>query len=483
MLNQKGLQWDLKGKHAHAFPLTLEAPLMRLSVASLRRVVKGDLTIQFVPQALTSYGGLELLQRYLRQIDVCTRLRQAFAGLRSDYGSARLALVVMALFYVGARRLEHLRYLGSDPLVTRFCGLARLPTRRTVANWLRQFTQETLAPLVALNRDLVTEALARLKLARLTIDVDGSVIRTGSTVRWAFRGFNPHHRKDPSYYPLFAHVAQTGHILQVKNRPGNVHDSKQAVPFLREIIDDLRGRFGRRVALEFRMDAAFFQQGIFRLLTARECFYAIKVGYWSWLPLKQVAAACRRWAPVAPGVGGHETELVIPQWNDLRLRVVLYRKHVGHETRKNFQLDLFTPDDGHYEYSAVATNLPLGLPALWAFACGRGAQEKTFAELKGEFALDVVPTKHYAANSAWQQLSILAHNLIRSFQLETLATPKARSRKRTYGYLFRSMRTLRFLLIARAGRFTRIDGRQVLRLTRNPATERLYDQIAHRLAA
>ena len=39
-------------------------------------------------------------------------------------------------------------------------------------------------------------------------------------------------------------------------------------------------------------------------------------------------------------------------------------------------------------------------PALWAFACGRGAQEKTFAELKGEFALDVVPTKHYAANSA-----------------------------------------------------------------------------------
>src|SRR3989304_1135568 len=124
MLNQKGLQWDLKGKHAHAFPLTLEAPLMRLSVASLRRVVKGDLTIQFVPQALTSYGGLELLQRYVRQIDVVARLRQAFAGLRSDYGSARLALVVMALFYVGARRLEHLRYLGRHPLVARLRGPA-----------------------------------------------------------------------------------------------------------------------------------------------------------------------------------------------------------------------------------------------------------------------------------------------------------------------------------------------------------------------
>ena len=202
------------------------------------------------------------------------------------------------------------------------------------------------------------------------------------------------------------------------------------------------------------MDAAFFQRGILHLLTARDCGYAIKVGYWSWLPLKTIAGACRRWQPVAPGVTGHETELIIPQWNNLRLRVVPYRKHVHHETRRNFQLDLFTPDDGHYEYSAVATNLPLGLSALWAFACGRGAQEKTFAELKGEFALDVVPTKHYAANSAWQQLSILAHNLIRSFQLETLAEPKPRSRKRTYAYLFRNMRTIRFLLIARAGRLS-----------------------------
>jgi hypothetical protein len=34
-------------------------------------------------------------------------------------------LVLITLFYVGARRLEHLRYLASDPLVTRFCGLAR----------------------------------------------------------------------------------------------------------------------------------------------------------------------------------------------------------------------------------------------------------------------------------------------------------------------------------------------------------------------
>jgi hypothetical protein len=77
----------------------------------------------------------------------------------------------------------------------------------------------------------------------------------------------------------------------------------------------------------------------------------------------------------------------------------------------------------------------------------------------------VVPTNHYGANSAWLQLSILAHNLMRSFQLHaTLASPKPRSRKRTYSYRIASIKTLRFLLINRAARLARISGRKVLRL-------------------
>ena len=128
---------------------------MRLSVATLRRMVKGDLRIEFVRQELSSYSGLELLRRYLRQQRIVPRVRSACSTVGGDYGGARLVLLVLALLYVGARRLEHLRYLTGDPLIARFCGLARVPTPRTVANWLRQFTQATLAPLVQLNHDLV----------------------------------------------------------------------------------------------------------------------------------------------------------------------------------------------------------------------------------------------------------------------------------------------------------------------------------------
>src|SRR5260370_31975227 len=90
-LKQKGLLCGLKGEHANVAPYTQEAPLMRLSVLSLRRMVKGKLHVEFVRQELTSYSGLELLRRYLRQCALPSRLRVACVGTGGDYGGGRRA--------------------------------------------------------------------------------------------------------------------------------------------------------------------------------------------------------------------------------------------------------------------------------------------------------------------------------------------------------------------------------------------------------
>jgi hypothetical protein len=458
---------------------------MRLRVMGLGRVVKRALAIEFVRDQLTSYGGLELLRHYFQLIGLNRRIRQGFRehDLGGDYGCVHLVLLVVGLLVVGARRLKQLRYVAQDPLFARLCGLARIPTDRTVVNWLKQFTQASLRALGRINSELLFDQIAQLQLRRLTLDIDGTVIRTGDKVAWAMHGFNPHHPKDPSYYPLVAHVAQTGQILRLKNRPGNVHDSKGAEAFLRELIDELRARFGRSLVLEFRMDAAFFQHNLLKLLARRGCSYAIKVPFCQWTGVRAAIAAPQHWVAVQSDISCFETRLTLKPWA-LDLQVVVFRKRVAHESRRNYQLDLFSPDDGYFEYSAVATNLSLSPPVLWNFMAGRGAQEKTFAELKGEFALDAVPTNHYAANSAWQQLSILAHNLTIGFQLHTdLAGRKPRSPKRTYAYRLSSMKTLRFTLIHRAARLALVHGRRVLRFSHNPATQLLYDQVLDRLVA
>lgn len=455
---------------------------MRLSRADFQSACKSFFKIEFASQDITAFGGLELIRRYFRLIQLGRTVRSVFAryDVRGDYRAIDMILVIVVLILVGGRRLDHLNYLCEDPLVKRFCGLLRLPRERSVARWLKRFTHKSLEALVEINSQIVCSAIAKEKLGRLTLDIDGSVITTGASVAWAFRGFNPHHRKEPSYYPILAHLAQTGHILRVKNRPGNVHDSKGAVAFLRDLIDDVRMRLGRVLPLEFRMDGAFFQREIIELLDRRGVGYAIKVPFFKWLGLLPVIRERQRWQVLSEGMGCFELSLNIAAW-EKTLRVVVYRKPVHHETKKNYQLDLFDPDDGYFEYSAVSTNLTLSAGALWDFMAGRGAQEKTFAELKGEWALDVVPTHHYGANSAWQQISILGHNLLRNFQLQTLATQKPRSRKRTFRFFLQSLKTIRFKLIHQPARIVKPQGYSVLRFSVAQPVQQLIEMIDQKL--
>src|SRR5256885_10447003 len=91
--------------------------------------------MEFVPQRLTSYGGWELIRRYFRRLDLRRRADQvlAAAGVRSDYGNGRVLLLVLALLVVGARRLEHLQYIGGGPPGGRASGVRPAPPAPAVA--------------------------------------------------------------------------------------------------------------------------------------------------------------------------------------------------------------------------------------------------------------------------------------------------------------------------------------------------------------
>ena len=152
-----------------------------------------------------------------------------------------------------------------------------------------------------------------------------------------------------------------------------------------------------------------------------------------------------------------------------------------HKTAKNYQIDLFDPSDGTWEYSAVTTNLSLDLRRLWRFMCGRGVHEKVIGELKTGLALDSVPTNHYAANSAWQQLVVLAHNLLANFQIETGISARSRTQKRTSLWVLEQVQTLRFELINQAGLILTPKGRNILRLTDNSRVQKRFSRLIHAL--
>src|SRR2546425_7292430 len=127
-LKQNGPLCVVKGRgHPHVTPHTQEAGLMRLSVASLRRMIKGKLHVEFVRQELTSYSGLEVLRRYLRQRELPSRLRAACAATGGDYGGGRRAPLVLGLVFFRARRVGELPSFARGPPISPLSGVAPIP--------------------------------------------------------------------------------------------------------------------------------------------------------------------------------------------------------------------------------------------------------------------------------------------------------------------------------------------------------------------
>ena len=83
---------------------------MRWRRADLRRRVNGNLELRFGRDGLTSYGGLELVRRYFASSGLVALLRRELGATlsRSDFGSVRMMLVILALIMSGGRRVRHL---------------------------------------------------------------------------------------------------------------------------------------------------------------------------------------------------------------------------------------------------------------------------------------------------------------------------------------------------------------------------------------
>jgi len=459
---------------------------VRLKNSEIHERINGNLQIQFTDQKLTSFSGLELFNQYFRAIDLRGLLKRALSGTRTggDYRSHELVLTFVALWLSGGSRLRHIRYLSSDWLIKRVVGVKRIATERTLSRWLKRFTPAALDSLLALNSNLVLGTLEFLKLSRVTLNFDGTVLSTGDEVENAARGYNPHKRYAKSYYPFLCHVAQTGHFLRVKNRRGSHHDSKGgALSMISDCIRDVRDRLGRSVVIEVRLDSAFFSEKILRFLIKLGIPYAVKMPLWKWTGIKELINQRERWFIAEPDLKYFTTTLELKKWK-LEVPVVIFQKCLtkNNTKPKPFQLDLFDPGDGVYEYQVIATNQELTASNIMDFYNGRCGMEREIAELKNEYGFESIPTQHFLANSTYQALVILTHSLVKNFQLATQQAPKRpRSSCRTTIYSFESLKSLRFKIITRAGRIVNVSGKAVLKMAANKKVESDYRKIERAL--
>lgn len=453
---------------------------MKCSRTSIHRKTHAYPTLRFEEQQLTSFSGLILIHQLFDRLGVKARLRQCFRPLggRPIFGLPSVVVVLIVHLMLGYRELRHLAYYRDDPMVKRLLGVSRLPDVSTISRTLAGAVSEQVARFRALLGEFVLQRLCALGLSRVTLDFDGSVLGTTRQAEGTAVGFNRRKKGQRSYYPLFCTVAQSGQVLDVLHRSGNVHDSNGADAFILHCIGRVREAMPW-ARIEVRMDAAFFSEQLIDMLEASKVEYTISVPFARLTELKEYIEARRRWRRVDDDSGYFERRWKAKSWSQRR-RFMFVRSKARKQHKGPLQLELFTPYEYGYDFKVIVTNKRLGARKLIQFHNGRGSQEGIFGELKSGNQMDYVPVRTWVGNQIYLLSAVLAHNLAR--ELHMIAHPPSRAtlEKRPALWDFTQLDTLRRRLIQRAGRLIRPQGQLTLSMSAN---RELRDQLLHYLDA
>ena len=440
---------------------------MKSSKAEIQAKYHKIPVIRFEDQQLTSFSGLLIFQQLFKRIELKRRLKKCFAHLKVSpiFGRHLVVMLLTVHLLLGFRRLRELDYYREDPIVLRLMGLRKLPDVSTISRALSQMESEGVEKVRTLSRSLVIEGLKRECFPRITLDFDGSVQSTKGHAEGTAVGFNKKKKGCRSYYSLFCTVAQTGQFLDLLHRPGNVHDSNGADPFIRQCFDNIKKEL-KNMIFESRMDSAFFSDTILSVLDSRYVKFTASVPFARFPQLKEIIESRKRWRRIDREWSYFETKWKPKSWNTT-YRFIFTRRKNKKQHKGPLQLHLFEPRDYQFDYKVIVTNKTESTKSVVLFHNGRGSQEAIFGDAKNDAALDTIPTKGLAGNQIFTLCSMMAHNLSRELQMLGSPAVARALPKRPAAWAFERLDTLRHRIIQRAGRLTKPQGELTLTMSAN----------------
>ena len=323
---------------------------------------------------LTSFAGLVIFQNLFARLRIKRRLQQCFAHLRQSatYRGHEIVFWLILHLILGFRKLRDRDYYHDDPMTKRTLGLNRLPDVATISRSLLAMDEEAVAGYRAMSRNLVLDRLEAEELSRVTLDFDGSVLSTGRHAQGTAIGFNKKKRGARSYYPLFCTVAQTAQILDLHHRPGNVHDSNGAKPYIASCVEAVQERLPE-AKLETRVDSAFFDEDQLVALDADRVAFTASVPFARFPKLKGIIEGRKRWRRIDDAWSYFECNWKPDRWAEA-FRIIVIRQKKAVPIKGPLQLDLFEPKSHEYDYQVIITNKTCSAKRVMEFHHGRGSR-------------------------------------------------------------------------------------------------------------
>jgi hypothetical protein len=361
----------------------------------------------FGAKNLTPYGGLFPVATMLEKLGFQKLVEENLTIRRIPRVMTiyQFLLGMVLAIYVGFSRLNHLRFVAQDPMLTGVLQVKELPPQCTFWRFLTSLpvtVAQQLLKLQRLLRERVWEA-ANVQLPSITLDTDTTVHTLYGRQMGARKSYNPKNKGRKSYQPILTFIAETREFIG-----GELHNGDR--PTGAQIARHLEAVFAavpRCVCKLFaRADAGFYCWEAVVAYEKAKASFLIVARKTSRL-LEELKKADWRPSPKTDADEQCEFRYQPEGWGKVYRFIALRYQKKEEAPKEQYQL-WETPE---YIYRVFVTDMKDAIDLLvWVYNQRAGA-ENLIKEANNDAGLAAHPSRQWAANCVHFQLAMLAYNL------------------------------------------------------------------------
>lgn len=373
------------------------------------------LPIDFTSKKISPWGGIHLFHSVYTKYGIKNILESLQLPLpQSNRGYDPVEVIESFLVSVvlGAKRLAHSGMLRSDEVLKDiFHWQKGSPSASTFSRFFQKFDKginDQIFPIIQ------REVFKQVRIKKMTIDIDSTVITRYGSQEHAVKGYNPERKGRVSHNPLIAFCDDMKMVLNAWMRAGDSHSSTEMEGFLDELFEIIERQ---RIGL-IRMDSGFYSKQIMSKLESYDqpVTYIIKAKMTQ--RLRSAIYELKDWH--RPNDNGYEYGEIDYQGSNWKVsrRIVVCRKkkNVGEQTTKHTVLFPEIAKVESYEYYGFVTNSNLSSSLIHSIYNKRGDCENIIKELKYDYSIDGFALQGFYPMEAAFRLIMLAYNIMVIFK-------------------------------------------------------------------
>ena len=360
---------------------------------------------------LTPYGGLLPVITMLEKLGFQPLVEQTVTSKRIARAMDlyRFVLGIVLGLYIGFPRLNQLRFIARDPILTGILKVAKLPVQCTFwrfVNALHRPVAQQILTVMRIMRERVWQA-ANVKLEVVTIDTDTTVHTLYGQQMGGRKSYNPKNKGKKSYQPMLTFIAETREYVWGELRNGDRPTGKQIGDHLRNVgaamAPGVKQIYGRA-------DSGFYcREAVegYEALNARFVVCARKTARL----VEELRQA--EWKPSPKTDADAECEFHYQPdgWSKpYRFVALRYEKtREEQEAEQTEQYQLF--ETSRYQYRVFVTDFAEPIDFVVWFYGQRGGAENLIKEANNDAGLAAHPSHRFDVNGNHFQFAMLAYNL------------------------------------------------------------------------